>query len=430
MNSLDNKRPNLSDGEFLSFLYAERDRESSLRQYQGWNIWALVGAIAAVSCSGYYVLKENRATINYVQVSYLVSGVFALFLCYHLLALLFSRERGVDYQKLKALKDVAPKAFLWLAFMVTSTCSSLIPIIDKDDPWSIISIGWMVAFVLFVFAIIMVFVNRNKIVKTYIDGSIFVNHRWDMWFSVAVFLALSLVWKKSLLKATSPLIGSSGFEFGVCIIVFVFLVYLLVKVCLGEKMANKIDLLIDDYVYNGCSKESTFRMLRIGRMGNTVLESCAKEVIDIGRGLEDFDQKRQKLEEIDHVIDKGNVDSLTFEKYVIEMDEIHSFLRSYFKRITDLKDKLLQIEKQVPELKDEKEYIDLVTVFNNSYAGVESLVKISRSITDKMGLWFQKYYCNKNGGFCERECEHRHDRRRLKLRIKHLWGRITRNKKK
>lgn len=31
----------MSDFEFLSFLYSGRDRENGLRQYQGWNIWAL-----------------------------------------------------------------------------------------------------------------------------------------------------------------------------------------------------------------------------------------------------------------------------------------------------------------------------------------------------------------------------------------------------
>ena len=113
-------------------------------------------------------------------------------------------------------------------------------------------------------------------------------------------------------------------------------------------------------------------MLRISRMGNTVLESCAKEVIDIARGIEDFNLKRQKLEEIERKIDSGNVDVQIFEKCVSEMDEIHSFLKSHFSRINDLKDKLLQIEKQVPELKDDMEYVDLVAIFNRLYFAVES----------------------------------------------------------
>lgn len=34
----------MSDAEFLSFLYSERDREESLNSYRGW-IWAVVGAL-------------------------------------------------------------------------------------------------------------------------------------------------------------------------------------------------------------------------------------------------------------------------------------------------------------------------------------------------------------------------------------------------
>ena len=39
----------LTDAEFLSFLYSERDREESLNSYQGWNVWAVAGALITVT---------------------------------------------------------------------------------------------------------------------------------------------------------------------------------------------------------------------------------------------------------------------------------------------------------------------------------------------------------------------------------------------
>ena len=45
----------LSDGEFLSYLYAERDREESLNHFQGWSIWAVIGAIVTVICTAYSI---------------------------------------------------------------------------------------------------------------------------------------------------------------------------------------------------------------------------------------------------------------------------------------------------------------------------------------------------------------------------------------
>ena len=35
---------NLSDSDFLNFLYSERDREKSLSEKNGWTNWAIAGA--------------------------------------------------------------------------------------------------------------------------------------------------------------------------------------------------------------------------------------------------------------------------------------------------------------------------------------------------------------------------------------------------
>ena len=47
------KLAEMSDAEFLSFLYSEREREESLNSYQGWNLWAAVGAMITVACAAY-----------------------------------------------------------------------------------------------------------------------------------------------------------------------------------------------------------------------------------------------------------------------------------------------------------------------------------------------------------------------------------------
>ena len=45
----------LTEAEFLSFLYSEREREESLIQWQGWNNWALVGAFVAVMWNAFTI---------------------------------------------------------------------------------------------------------------------------------------------------------------------------------------------------------------------------------------------------------------------------------------------------------------------------------------------------------------------------------------
>ena len=47
------------DPEFLSFLFAERDRENNLSQFQGWNNWAIAGAIVTIICTMYSIWKRE-----------------------------------------------------------------------------------------------------------------------------------------------------------------------------------------------------------------------------------------------------------------------------------------------------------------------------------------------------------------------------------
>lgn len=57
-----NRITELPDSDFLSFLYSERDREESLNHLQGWNIWAVVGAMVTVACAAY--MKEMHHEIK------------------------------------------------------------------------------------------------------------------------------------------------------------------------------------------------------------------------------------------------------------------------------------------------------------------------------------------------------------------------------
>lgn len=54
----------LSEAEFLLFLYSERDREESLNSYQGWNVWAVFGALITVVCAAYGVLVAHTGEIG------------------------------------------------------------------------------------------------------------------------------------------------------------------------------------------------------------------------------------------------------------------------------------------------------------------------------------------------------------------------------
>lgn len=145
---MDNRITDLSDSDFLSFLYAERDREESLNSYPGWSHWAIWGAVVTIFLAICSILKSHYGEVDLLNSGYLLSGILAFLLCYRPYFLfvmsIVSRERGVDKKKVKYLKDVAPKPYLWLALVIAVFFSVFIQIVDLMNSWNKVSIVWMI----------------------------------------------------------------------------------------------------------------------------------------------------------------------------------------------------------------------------------------------------------------------------------------------
>ena len=182
-------------------------------------------------------------------------------------------------------------------------------------------------------------------------------------------------------------IGVPEFELSVCIIVLSLLIYFLIKVIVSELQANKIDVLIDEYVYKGDSKESTFRMMRIYKMGHTVVESCAKEMIGIGTSLEVVEQKKQKLDEVAKLFKENRVNWYELEEYSKQITEAQALLQKYFKHSKNLSDKLSQVLKRVPKMGDNDDYKKLVTINNASILKIEELIDALNTTAKEMSSW-------------------------------------------
>ena len=68
----------LSSGEFLSFLYAERNRELENNKAPGWSKWALWGVIASLTLFIYNISMEHSINLNIVISYFIIALPFLL----------------------------------------------------------------------------------------------------------------------------------------------------------------------------------------------------------------------------------------------------------------------------------------------------------------------------------------------------------------
>lgn len=291
---------NLTDAEFLSFLYSERDREQSLSQLQGWNNWALAGAFATVLWTVYTICSE-KYYIEWTDVVYLTSGILALFITLFSYLRFYERERGIDYSKVRLLKEVFP-IYLVSMGLVFSIIFSIFTLVDKGMS----VLFWLRTTVAFLFAIAVVsrILYKDRLTPAFADGFMFPWIKVNLWY-YPILGGLYGPISYTSFKMSGSGILSNEFGIALCISACVVMYYIYLNLNKGGKVAEQIDIAIDDYVYNGVSREKTYVEILKNRMGYSVMDVCEKDLNEIFNMVEQCEEDIKILSRIKEEVEKG-----------------------------------------------------------------------------------------------------------------------------
>lgn len=387
----ESKITGMSDSEFLSFLYSEREREESLNSYQGWNLWAVIGAMITVICTAYSIRCNHLGEIDRLRTGYLVSDyVSRLFLLWFVVVSFKSfveRKRAKDYKKLKYLKDIAPMPYLIVATICTFELAFFFIFAEHDNLWDIVPISWMVLAVSHILIDISVYRNWNSFVWAIKEDIWFVR----TWVMVAVglnvYVLVWLIWGWSSKHITGPFIGTPEFELAVCVTTLVLLLYLLIMIIFANRKSSETDVQIDEYVYKGKSKEDVYMKLKANRLGFGILEVCSQELFALKKYSDGFDAHKKTLEELRASFENGDISvDCVVEKFE-SLKESFEYNDEWANRVDALCDKLDEIERNVPELKDEEEFINLYGIAGSMMKKSKVMHHEIKSLTDD----FQKF---------------------------------------
>jgi len=355
----------LSDAEFLSFLYAERDRENGISQYHGWNNWVLIGAFVSVMCAGYVIVRDNYSC-SWRDVLYYSGGMMAYFLLYHSWSKVFKRKRAVDFSKVRMLKEVVPYVHLGFVFLCGIASVVLIATMDVIN----VTFWWWIA-VLSMHAIVLgcVVLLRDKIVHTIFE-ELFLPWTWVNVMAVfAMSFTLAGVAGKSLRMATSG-IFSVEFSIAACVTACLVIAFVFIVINTSSKPIRAFDTIIDEYLYMGVSKEETFHKIVKNRMGCGVLDSCEKELLLIKRKMSEFDKEEKDLRGCQKIIMSGDY----------QKNDVKLFLRRS-EKILNSEQKLLDLSKKLSlRLKE----VMSVAYYIKDKTEVEKIFDTNQEIYDKV----------------------------------------------
>ena len=371
--------------DFLSFLYSERDRENGLSQHAGWNNWALVGAFVAIVSAGYAIVKASNS-FNWKDVIYYSSGLFALFLIYHSWwRFITKRERGVDFSRVRTLKEVAPCVQIVFMIIIAVSSAVLIFVLDGFN-----SVFWCwVGFLAIVIVLIGVIISlRNRLVPSFFE-ELFLPWPWvNVVFVSFLSIVLSIA-KSQAFKVVDVDYLSDALYVSLCIVASLVVVYIFFTINFRDKSVRRFDEIIDNYLYMGATKEATFHEVVKNRMGYGVIDSCEKELRQVQDKLSLCEKEEGEINTIRQAILDGGYNLSELHSYQKRLNVILATEQDAINSTKRLSERMYEIVKVSSVIKNKT---DLEKLFNVNEELYDKVNKMTSSISDILSLIDEKVF--------------------------------------
>lgn len=359
---------NLSDSEFLSVLYSERDRENSLTQVPGWSYWAIIGAGITILCTAYYILKEHLP-LNGISVLYLTSAFLALVLSFGSFFRILSIGRTVDYSRVRLMKEVIPVVHVCFVFLCSIALAILILL---SDGCNVVFWLWTVLLLVFSLALATDYCFKNTIVPAFYYDTMLPWTKANIAFEIAVTVLYVQIAGNSFRKASGVSL-SSEFEIAACIAGFVALMYLFFKMRDKNDTVLRIDDIIEGYLYKDVSKEDSFHQLSINRWGYGVLDACQKELKDVENRYLICDKDKKDLEVITDSLQTHDASLDDIDRALTQISLVLNRQKGTDLAAEKLNDRVAKIFRVAPALRDVTELDYLLNSIETITSKVDGL---------------------------------------------------------
>jgi hypothetical protein len=310
MNKKNENIRKLNESEFLSFLYAEKDRLHTNFSKPGWSNWAIGGTFVALVVYAFNIFKELTTTsscVGWSDILMLFIGFSSLLIVVMMAyPLLFPKEEIYYPNRLTTLWDEIP-IFDLVYTGVLYLVLSILLIICNNYSW-----------ILFVFVFValsklvivyLLWRDRNKLVSSGTKYSIIPNN-WiglvqrSIDFGLFILIAVYSFWKYvpklnqhlNELQIAAVILGLWG------------IVYIFFKTnSTSNRMLNGIDNIIDKYAYSNISQQSAIEELTCLRYGSNVNQIVKNDLSSFMTAQTKLENINAKLDVIIKIIEENNL---------------------------------------------------------------------------------------------------------------------------
>lgn len=385
----------MSDEEFLSWLYLERNREEDIKKNVGWNNWLLGGSLFALISYVYFHYSGCWQSDIINNIVAFTSMVFGYIIGILPSFIIFKKHRAYNNKRVRKLWDEAPILFLSCELLIALIYIILFAIFHEKRT---VLVMWILLFICFLIELVYLMINSERVVVAWDKSSTFVNINQQKIMTYIKSLLGFFIGNHSLLCIEDL----NRYEFEISTIVIIILIesYWLLKLNILKIFGSEdIDEIIDNVTYNGMSKKRAYRKIQIIRLGYRpvdylwdhleLIDSLKDKTLIISKGLDEIKLSLEKNEITPHIV------KTAFEyvdKSVRLQNKIIAEEKSLMSKVKDI------INQKTPLL--DSDFIVFVKDMEDYFVNLDDFVKTTKETIANIKNIIHFYCCKRYGGFC------------------------------
>ena len=415
----DHKIWEMSDSDFLNFLYQEREREYSKSAAWGINFWVVGAAIVALLGYAFNSIAEDYQSFDWRLLVYYSSVLGAMMIITMILLVKYIKNKnwtnesrvitiGSNYSS----KEIIGKKNIAIASIV---------FLNYWHDYGLVFWLWSLFLLLEILVTIYIGINTSKLITTKYRGCVFGKFWLEFVYrAIEIILCVSICLAALFDWGYSYQLGVNELEMSFILAIIVGIIWL-VSICNSENRHKNIDIRIDQYLYDNLSKEKVFFYLQAHSQGYDIVDVLETELKKVQPILKELKEWQNNLKQYEQLIETGNLsfdDSRTYKHVVDDNMEKAKKALDTAKHLNDVMREIIRLDAYSSSMDTFKSLDQQIEELKNVL-----LVFVDRSIAVSKQLFefTRPFWCVQYGGFCKVEnCTERHKKLPFFKRIK-IW---------
>ena len=415
----DHKIWEMSDADFLNFLYQEREREYSKTASWGINFWVVGAAIIGLLGYAYHAISEDYCSFEWRLLVYYSTVLGAIMII--VMILLYKYIKNKNWTNKYRLTTVAlNSSSIELSGKRNIAFASILFLRHLED-YGIVIWLWSLFLIIEILVTIYLLINAQKLITTKYRGCIFGKFWLEFVYrSLEVILCMSICISALFDWGYSYQLGVRELEMSFVLAIIVGIIWL-VRICNSENRHTNIDMRIEQYLYGELSKESTFFYLQAYSQGYDMVDILYTELKKVQPIVKELKDWQNNLKQYEQLIETGNLsfdDSRTYKHVVDDNMEKAKKALDTAKHLNDVMREIIRLDVSSSSMDTFKSLDQQIEELKNELLG---FVNRSCAISKQLFEFTRPFWCVQYGGFCKvKNCTERHKKLPFFKRIK-IW---------